>query len=409
MSLNTILATTPLTSTGYHLKATGTTIGNSLIWDNGTNVGIGNTNTSYTLDVSGTGRFTSNLAINSTLQSWGSPFTNSALQLGYTGFVVSRNDSQNQIQIGTNAYFNGTNWIYRNNSFASRYYQFDGSHIFSYATSGTAGNPITFVDALTITSAGNVGIGTSSPTQILDVFGPRVRMGDGGGFELNFNTTTFAAFQLNGTERMRITSGGNLLVNTTSDSGDRVTIKGGISVGQTGSSDTGGYIQGITSGNGLSSFLALGASFGAGGAGDVTLQNQVATKVIYVRNVSAGVYLSQGSTSWTANSDETIKDIIEPISNGLDKLKDLRTVIYKLKNDDTNQRKVGLIAQDVEKVLPEAITKNYQKDYNREILGLNYTDLIPVLVKAIQEMNTKLDEQNQTIQNLQEQINILAK
>ena len=63
MSLNTILATTPLTSTGYHLKATGTTIGNSLIWDNGTNVGIGNTNTSYTLDVSGTGRFTSTLLI----------------------------------------------------------------------------------------------------------------------------------------------------------------------------------------------------------------------------------------------------------------------------------------------------------------------------------------------------------
>jgi hypothetical protein len=58
MSLNTILATTPLTSTGYHLKATGTTIGNSLIWDNGTNVGIGNTNTSYTLDVSGSLRST---------------------------------------------------------------------------------------------------------------------------------------------------------------------------------------------------------------------------------------------------------------------------------------------------------------------------------------------------------------
>ena len=58
MSLNTILATTPLVSTGYHLKATGTTIGNSLIWDNGTNVGIGNTNTSYTLDVSGSLRST---------------------------------------------------------------------------------------------------------------------------------------------------------------------------------------------------------------------------------------------------------------------------------------------------------------------------------------------------------------
>jgi len=72
MSLNTILATTPLTSTNYVLKATGTTIGNSLIWDNGTNVGIGNTNTSYTLDVTGTGRFTSTLlAGQGTFQSTG--------------------------------------------------------------------------------------------------------------------------------------------------------------------------------------------------------------------------------------------------------------------------------------------------------------------------------------------------
>ena len=46
-------------TTNYVSKFTGTnTIGNSLIFDNGTNVGIGNTNTSYTLDVSGTGRFT---------------------------------------------------------------------------------------------------------------------------------------------------------------------------------------------------------------------------------------------------------------------------------------------------------------------------------------------------------------
>jgi hypothetical protein len=57
MSLNTILATAPLTATGYHLKATGTALGQSLIWDNGTNVGIGNQGTTYTLDVTGSGRY----------------------------------------------------------------------------------------------------------------------------------------------------------------------------------------------------------------------------------------------------------------------------------------------------------------------------------------------------------------
>ena len=58
MSTNTILASAPLTSTGYHLKANGTTLGNSLIWDNGTNVGIGNQGTTYSLDVTGSLRNT---------------------------------------------------------------------------------------------------------------------------------------------------------------------------------------------------------------------------------------------------------------------------------------------------------------------------------------------------------------
>ena len=51
MSLNTILATAPLTATGYHLKATGTALGQSLIYDNGTNVGIGTAIPDNTLDV----------------------------------------------------------------------------------------------------------------------------------------------------------------------------------------------------------------------------------------------------------------------------------------------------------------------------------------------------------------------
>jgi hypothetical protein len=58
MSTNSILATTPLVSTNYLLRATGTTIGNSLIWDNGTNVGIGNQGTTYNLDVTGSLRNT---------------------------------------------------------------------------------------------------------------------------------------------------------------------------------------------------------------------------------------------------------------------------------------------------------------------------------------------------------------
>ena len=53
----------------YHAKFTGstTTIGQSIIWDNGTNVGVGNTNTAYIFDVTGTSRITGQLTLDSTL------------------------------------------------------------------------------------------------------------------------------------------------------------------------------------------------------------------------------------------------------------------------------------------------------------------------------------------------------
>ena len=201
-------------------------------------------------------------------------------------------------------------------------------------------------------------------------------------------------FRVNASDSGGITiaTSGNVLINTTTDNGDKLQIKGTIGIGFNTTTDSGAAITGYFSNGTSNSFLSLGTSYGVASGGDVALQLFTTGKTIYVRNVSAGVYMSQGSTSWTANSDETIKDIIEPITNASDKLKDLRTVIYKLKNDESETRKIGLIAQDVEKVLPEAIVKSYQKEYDREILGLNYTDLVPVLVKAIQELKAEIDE-----------------
>ena len=104
-------------------------------------------------------------------------------------------------------------------------------------------------------------------------------------------------------------------------------------------------------------------------------------------NGSGGVYLSSGATSWSALSDERYKDIIEPIVNAVDKVSTLRTVIGKYKDDPENTRRSFLIAQDVQAVLPEAIT--ISKEEQR--LGLAYTDVIPLLVAAIKELKTEID------------------
>jgi hypothetical protein len=197
---------------------------------------------------------------------------------------------------------------------------------------------------------------------------------------LGTNSSTPLVFESAGLERMRITSGNVIQFNA----------------GYFKSS--GALFESYTSTaySSLMGSLNIGNSYNQANTGDTLLRADSSTANasprLYCASGSGGVYLTFGATSWTANSDETIKDIIEPITNANDKLKDLRTIVYKLKEDEEGIRRIGLIAQDVEKVLPELVTKGFQTTYNREILGLNYTDLIPVLIKAIQELKAEIDE-----------------
>jgi hypothetical protein len=104
-----------------------------------------------------------NLGLGVTPSAWGSIFD--AAQIGnYGAFVAGRADSSNQLHLGTNSYYNGTNWIYTNTSTATRYVQASGAHEWHTAPSGTAGNAISFTQAMTLDASGNLGVGTTSPS-----------------------------------------------------------------------------------------------------------------------------------------------------------------------------------------------------------------------------------------------------
>ena len=118
-------------------------------------------------------------------------------------------------------------------------------------------------------------------------------------------------------------------------------------------------------------------------------------------------------------SDKRLKQNITTITDGLNKIIALNPVKFNwidgFEPTEDGKDMIGFIAQDVQEVIPEAVESfsNGSVIIGELVidntLRVNEKFIIPVLVKAIQEMNTKLDEQNQTIQNLQEQINILAK
>jgi hypothetical protein len=70
----------------------------------------------------------------------------------------------------------------------------------------------------------------------------------------------------------------------------------------------------------------------------------------------------------------------------------LRAINFSWKIDETKKENLGLIAQDVEKVFPQVV--DVIKDGN---LGVRYTELIPVLVKAIQELKAEVDTLKQLV------------
>jgi hypothetical protein len=104
-------------------------------------------------------------------------------------------------------------------------------------------------------------------------------------------------------------------------------------------------------------------------------------------NESGGVYLSSGATSWTANSDERLKDINGIIENAVDKINTLRAVNFSWKSDENKKEVLGLIAQDIKEVFPQTVDEDKEG-----IMGVRYTELVPVLVKAIQELKAEIDE-----------------
>lgn len=87
-------------------------------------------------------------------------------------------------------------------------------------------------------------------------------------------------------------------------------------------------------------------------------------------------------------SDISVKSNLVYIKNALDLLKPLIGYKYDLRlNDNTYKKSVGIIAQDVQKVLPELV----QKD-STDLLSVNYNGLTAVLINAVNELNNRLKE-----------------
>jgi hypothetical protein len=101
---------------------------------------------------------------------------------------------------------------------------------------------------------------------------------------------------------------------------------------------------------------------------------------------STRAYIQTGSTNWVSVSDIRAKDIVRPISNVLPLLSNLSTIVYTLKDDIIKTSHLGLIAQEVALVFPEACDIPTDPEQR---MGITYTELVPVLVEAVKELAAK--------------------
>ena len=173
-------------------------------------------------------------------------------------------------------------------------------------------------------------------------------------------------------------------------------LKGRITIG--GTQDTNYALYVIDANNrtqGTSQFHINGSGYSAFHWLDATAyyinQNSTIRSLRIYSGTSGGVELAAGGTSWGTFSDETEKENIKPLDNVLDKIKDYRCVKFNFKEDESKETKIGFIAQDWENDFAETVYKSKNKK-KEEKLAMKYTETIPVLLKAIQELKAEIDE-----------------
>ena len=123
------------------------------------------------------------------------------------------------------------------------------------------------------------------------------------------------------------------------------------------------------------------------------------------RGVTSGTFgnnlnIMADGTLTTATSDISMKENINQISDALDRVMKLRGVFFNWKNDSAKTKQIGMIAQEVEPVVPEIVFTNPVDG----LKGINYSQASALFVEAIKEQQKQIEGQHQLIEGQQQQI-----
>lgn len=324
----------------------GTTLANSQVFDDGTNVGIGTTTPAQTLHVA------------------------KAVNAGMGGQLMLENNAAPNANNENSIDFVPIGWAFSSNIPGARILAdddgaFSSTLIFSTKNPGASGNSL--AERMRISSGGNVGINNNNPNFKLDVAGTSIPVN-------------------------AVTTGP-----TNADHAYQGVGTGGI--GWVGNNFSGLWANGTAPGAygvyatpGFNGIGVMGIQNGPGGYGVLCQGN--------------GGYTG----TWTLVSDAKFKKDFVGIDNALDKIKLLNPTTYLLKKDDykmmqfPSERQYGFIAQELEKVFPTLVEAGKipgtSPEASMEYKSVNYIGMIPVLTKAIQEQQKQIEDLKKIVQDL---------
>jgi hypothetical protein len=370
---------------------------------------ITNNTTAMILDTPG------NLGLGVAPSAWNSAYK--ALDIGNSFGIIGGSLSAD---LYYNAFLNsGGSFIYKATTSASAYSLAGGQHRWYTAPSGTAGNAISFTQAMTLDASGRLLVGrTTSPR------GERLVVDSNGG------DTAYNSVFMNSSTSSTVYSA------TTWTHGEASTAVGYVGVGgsavgnlafrnnfvigtqtssplvfNTGDAEraridfSGQFLLGKTAFNLTQNGFActLGDSTFTIPSGN-TLHVYDGPNGVYRFYVTSAGQIHATSTSISGISDRTLKENIRDLETGIAEVMALKPRRFDWKNGDA-QNVAGFVAQEVEEVLPELVADYvYNKDEGgNEIVkkSLKMGDILPTLVKAIQEQQALIQTLTARVQALE--------
>jgi len=331
----------------------------------------------------------------------------SALQIN--GYAYNIGHSGGDHYLTNNAYYN-SGWKYGQTSTAQKIEMASGKITLSTAASGSADAAITWINGLKVAADGKVGIGATSPQDLLHLntnnaashirvqrYESDETLVDGdeiGGIEFWANDAS--SFSGASTVRAAIrgeiqnTSLGTRLEfwtgnsNTAIEERMRIIADGAIGIN--------GHPTDLFYVTGRATSTAMGIKIGTNGYNGIEFDNATGSLV-------GRITINSGSTAYVTSSDYRLKENVTDMTSATARLKQLKPKRFNWIADDTNTLIDGFLAHEVSSIVPEAVAgekdavhpEGHHEAGEIDPQGLDYSKLVPLLVKTIQEQQEVIE------------------